>query len=207
MRTVSHGLVSRFVRVDDSLECLVDPRTGGTVTHHVDRNQKGKRDVWDLERSADGATFLARHSRPWHRDAKKRKQEYTVEVDKDSPSPPLDTLSLFYYLRRIPLAPGKDVSVTVFQERKAYPLTLRVQRVERMRLRGIGTFKALRIKAIAAKKGLFAEKAEVYLWVERTTHVLLRMVVDLRVGSTSMTVMTATGSPLLTAPGGRDAKR
>jgi hypothetical protein len=195
MRTVSRGMARRLVRVDDVATSWVDPGTCAMVRYRYESNQDDKHKVETFV--AEAAALAVEYHK---KDSKGR--ERSVSIARAGNGPVLDTLSMFYYLRRVPIELGRPIEFTVYQGDKAYPLKLSPRSLESVRVAGMGTFKAFKITPESASPGLFSPSGEATFWLEEKTHVLLRMVLDLRVGSSGMYLMTATNSPLLGAPGG-----
>jgi hypothetical protein len=198
MQTTSSGLARQIMHVDDVATTWIDPATAGTVYYRFDKREDDKREVETLTPLQGGSV---RYYRKKHTG-----KERTVDIKRTGTGPPLDSLSLFYYLRRVPLKLKRDVNVTVYQGDRAYPLKLTPVALQEVRVVGVGTFKAFKMKPDAASPGLFAKNGEATFWLEEKTHVLLRMVVDVKYGSVNMCLARASKSPLLSAPGGPEHK-
>jgi hypothetical protein len=198
MRTRSNGFVSAFFRVDDLITSTVDASTGHTQSFRFEKNEGGKREVEEFTVDAGGGvirTRMRRHSG----------EEVRQEQQRDAPV--YDALGVFYGLRLLELDTGDSAELTVFQRNKLYDLRLSADGLEKVGVRGVGEFWAHRMTPSAAMPGLFSKKGSATFWIEETTHVLLRMVVDVPAGSVGMYLARVKGSPLLTAPGARRRRR
>ncbi len=192
LRVRSSGFVSRFFSVDDHTTSLVDVETGGTLRF---RYEKKERDATELQEfTCDPATHAASSFR---RDRSGKEERARVDLD----GPVQDVLSLFYQFRRLPLKLGKFEEMTVFQGRKPYPLRFGADGLEQVKVKGVGVFWAIVVHPTAAMPGLFSAKGEATIWLEETTHVMLKMVIRMPKGSASMYLIRVDNSPLLEAPG------
>jgi hypothetical protein len=200
MRTVSTGLFGRLMRVDDLATSLVAPTDCQPLEYRFEKSEGDRNELEQLtiDRAAGKAFFsIRRHDG--------KLDEGAIELPAEVPV--LDTLSLFYYLRTARLTKGSTLEVVVLQKKKAYPVRLVAEEVESIRVIGTGVFKALRVRPASAAPGLFSPEGEAVFWIEETTGVLLRMVVELRYGSSAMYLSEIENSPLLAAPGGPRAPK
>ena len=198
MRTVSHGLARRIMRVDDVATTWIDPSTAGTVYYRFDKSEEDKREVETLLPVPGGKVEYYRK--------KSSGKEGRASIEPVGDGPPVDTLSMFYYLRTVDLKLNEPVSVTVYQD-KAYPLELTPVSMERVKVLRVGTFNAFKVRPKAAAPGLFSKEGDATFWLEEKTHVLLRMVLDVKYGSSSMCLARVKNSPLLSAPGGPEHEK
>jgi len=194
MRTVSSWLASRFVRVDDLATSLVDLSTGGSLRYRFERNEGGRSELEEVVFDRAAGKVRVRRVRP-------SGEEEMREAELAGAAPVQDALSLFYWLRLAPFAAGETIQATVYEKNRAYPLRLVAEDVERVRVRGLGVFRAIRVRPEAAMSGLFAKEGAAVFWLEESTRVLLRMVIDVRGGSVGMYLVGAERSSLELAPG------
>ncbi len=75
-----------------------------------------------------------------------------------------DPLSSFYYLRSLPLAVGKSVSIDLFDNKKTYALEVRVLRKETVKTPA-GTFPTLVVKPLMQSEGIFHRKGDILIWL------------------------------------------
>ena len=194
MTTKSGRFVSLFFEVDHVTGSVVDLQTGGTLHFAADRKNGKRREFEEI--TVNPETGVIRSFTRNHKGKEKTIQTPSTE-------PVQDVLSFFYHLRTVEFELGKHTVVTAFQGHKAYPLRLGVDGLVRLRLKRLGTFWAYVIHPSAAMPGLFSDKGDVTIWLEQTTHTLLKMVVDLPFGSAAMTLVKDKRSPLTSAPGAR----
>jgi hypothetical protein len=199
MRTVSKGFARSLAAVDDVATSWIDSRTGAMLEYTFDMNEDDRQQFERLT-AAPSADVVAYYR-------KKKGKEKRVDVKRIGEGPALDTLSLFYYLRTIPIEIDTPIELTVYQGDEAFGVTLTATKIEKVKLKGVGHFSAFRVKAESATPGLFSDQGDVTFWIEKNTHTLLKSVIGLRVGSTGMLLTKVRNSPLLDAPGAAKRKK
>ncbi|MHC4502100.1 MAG: DUF3108 domain-containing protein [Planctomycetota bacterium] len=193
LSTKANWLARAIAAYDLTIVSLVDVATGGTLKFRLDEKQKkNKRKIeeftWDPATNVVNST-RQRPPRP--------AQPAKCTVD----GPVQDVLSMTHHARRLKLDLGKFEPMTVFQGHKQYPGRIAADGMEQIKVKGVGTFWALVLHPETAGPALFSKGGQATLWVEETTHVMLKMVVKGGKGSGSLTLLSAEKSALLDAPG------
>lgn len=190
--TKPSALARAIAKYQLKVTSLVDVATGGTLSFRIDESVRGKRKIKEF--AADPITHVVkslRHRPPGPEDRREMK----------APGPVHDVLSMFYQLRRMKLDLGKFENLTVFQGHKRYEGRLATDGLEQIKVKGVGVFWALVVHPTAGMPGLFSEKGHATIWLEETTHVMLRMVVEGGKVGASLALIRAENSPLFQAPG------
>jgi len=190
LRMRSNAFVSKFYPIDNRWTSVLETKTGGTLSFGVDKNERRRRKV--EKSTVDPLTFAGSYYKQDHGGAEFR-SEFRLE------GPAQDSLSLFYQVRRLPLVLGTADSVTILYRDKAHKLRLMVDGLERVKVPGVGLFWA-KVVHPSVGPGLFSDKGQATLWLEETTHAMLKLVVESPKGSASMTLIKIEKSPLLEAP-------
>ncbi len=197
MTAKSGWLVSKFFEIDHVGDSVMDLETGGSL--HFETNQKnGKRREF-REFTVDPEAGTIRSFTRNHKGKEK-------VVEAESTQPVQDVVGFFYHLRTVKFRLGKHTPVTAFQGHKAYPLLLGVDGLEQLKFKPVGTFWVYTIHPSSAMPGFFSPKGEATIWIEQTTHTLVKMVVNSPSGTITMTLIEAEKSPLNAAPGAKGKK-
>ena len=146
----SSPMLTKFYRVDNRVESLVDPTTlqSDRMTF---RRREGKRKN-DFE-----YTF---HHR-----------EGTVTVIKDGvtetltiPPETLDAISCLYHVRNtLPMKPGSSLTMNVHHDKKNYKLTVRVEEVETIE-GSWGKSQTARVLVVMPFQGIFLNQGNIKVW-------------------------------------------
>lgn len=108
------------------------------------------------------------------------------KADTASVSNPLDDASFFYFVRGLPLKVGESYDFYRYFDPRSNPVTIRVLRKERVRVRA-GTFDAIVIQPIIKTSGLFSEGGEAEIWLsDDNRRILVQMKTRLSVGSLNL---------------------
>ncbi|MDH3974688.1 MAG: DUF3108 domain-containing protein [Deltaproteobacteria bacterium] len=91
---------------------------------------------------------------------KKRGKEKIISIPPDL----YDSISSFYYLRRLPLKAGEKVFINTFSGGRIYENTIQVMGREKVSVRW-GTFETLKVFIRAVERGKGKKKGESYLWL------------------------------------------
>ncbi|MCU0623470.1 MAG: DUF3108 domain-containing protein [Gemmatimonadaceae bacterium] len=117
------------------------------------------------------------------------RQAYRERADtSDQPSvlEPLDDGSFLYFVRTLPLEPGRTYEFPRYFRPDRNPVRLRVLRRERVRVPA-GTFDAIVVQPLIKARGVFAEGGEARLWLrDDSTRILLQMTSKLPFGSLNL---------------------
>ncbi len=95
----------------------------------------------------------------------------------------MDVLSALYYVRMLPLVPGTEVVFDYHENRKNYPLVVKVLRRERVRV-DAGSFSCVVVEPLLREPGLFKHKGRLQVWVtDDVRHMPVLMKSKIPVGS------------------------
>lgn len=75
-----------------------------------------------------------------------------------------DPLSSFFYLRTIPLETGKSVYINLFDNKKVYPLEVKVLKRETIETK-LGAFRTIVVKPILKSEGIFSRRGDILIWL------------------------------------------
>ncbi len=84
--------------------------------------------------------------------------------DEDVPPGVQDILSAFYFVRTLPLEPGKPALVTTHSSRKTYDLVVEVHGRERITVPA-GTFDCIVVQPVIQGEGLFQFEGDLTIWL------------------------------------------
>ena len=138
----SNPFFSRFYKVEDRLESLVD--VNGVFSWRYEkhlREGKYKKDAVYLHDQVNRLAYA---------------ENDTLEI------PPFvqDVLSILYYVRTFDLAPGDTVVVDNIDQDKVYPLNIVVHKRERVKVKA-GKFDCLVVEPFLRTPGLFQQKGKI----------------------------------------------
>lgn len=174
-RATSSPFVSRFAKVDEQLETLLDP-TRATVLSSRRRSLEDQRWVEEIV-LFDASRGIARR---W----KGGQEKEAIPI----PTPVLDTLASIYWMRTLPLEPGREFRLDVQAGRRVYPLVVTTKGRERVKGPD-GVVEALVVVPRFREGGLLRQKGELTLWVTTDpTHIPLRIRSELAFGSLTATL-------------------
>lgn len=179
-----------------SVEGIADVR--GRPTYHTIFNVKGKVLFFHVddhyESWFDTATLVSlRHMQ--HIDESKYKSDKSYEFyperqvyvrngeERPSVAQPLDEGSFIYFMRSVPLVVGKTYEFHRYYNAERNPVTITVDRKERITVPA-GEFDAIVLKPAIKSKGLFSEAGQAEVWLaDDSTRVILRLKSKLPVGT------------------------
>lgn len=150
-RATSAGVVSRFYKVADTVESIIDTDQLYSLSFHLDQ-QHGKR------KKMRAMTFdHAKGTVLESADGKEAKYSIPENVQ--------DALSSLYYLRsRNDFVVGKPIMVNVHEDGKTW--SVEVQTLGREKIKTVlGEFDAIKIKTYPRYEGVFRNRAEIYIWL------------------------------------------
>ena len=105
------------------------------------------------------------------------------EPEQPSVADPLDDGSFVYFVRTVPLEVGKTYEFQRYFKPDRNPVTIRVDRRERVKVPA-GTFDAIVIQPVIKTKGVFSESGHAELWIsDDDRRVILQMKSQLSFGS------------------------
>ena len=105
------------------------------------------------------------------------------EPEQPSVADPLDDGSFVYFVRTVPLEVGKTYEFHRYFKPDRNPVTIRVERRERVKVPA-GTFDAIVIQPVIKTKGVFSESGHAELWIsDDDRRVILQMKSQLSFGS------------------------
>ena len=105
------------------------------------------------------------------------------EPEQPSVADPLDDGSFVYFVRTVPLEVGKTYEFQRYFKPDRNPVTIRVERRERVKVPA-GTFDAIVIQPVIKTKGVFSESGHAELWIsDDDRRVILQMKSQLSFGS------------------------
>ena len=147
----SSGLVSKFYRVEDRIQSIVDNEELYTLAYSLDQkhgNRKKKREM-TFDQSAGTVKVL--------RDG--IQEQFTV------PERVQDALSSLYYARtRQDFTIGKPIIIDVHDDGKTWSVEL--QTLDREKITTpLGEFNTIKVKTYPKYEGVFQHKGEIYMWL------------------------------------------
>lgn len=107
------------------------------------------------------------------------------------PTPPcvMDILSALYYVRMIPLEVGAEVVLDNHENRKNYPLLVKVHKKERVST-DAGSFSCVVVEPLMREPGLFKHKGKLQVWVtDDEYHMPVLMKSKIPVGSVNVVLV------------------
>ncbi len=174
-RAVSSPFVSRFARVDEQLESILDPSLATVLL--------SRRHTLDDGAVREEVVVFD----PEHGTARRYKDGSEREM-LVAPVPILDTLSSLFWLRTLPLAPGREFRLTVQSGARVYPLIVSVGAATRLKTR-TGTQLVLPVVPRFREGGMLRQKGTLTLFVAQDPwHTPLRIRSELAFGSLTATL-------------------
>ncbi len=158
---------SRFFRVRDEIESIVDRDDFSTIQYHKVLDERGKR--------KDELTVIDERKNMAFRKGK------AIPLSR----PVFDPLSLIYYIRLLDLTPGRTHEFTIIADGKVY--TVRAEVVNRETIAtAAGTFETVVVEPrMEAQAGVFRdEQSRLLIWYsDDARHLPVRIRSDVKVGS------------------------
>jgi hypothetical protein len=123
------------------------------------------------------------------------------DAEHPSVSDPVDEISLVYYVRTLPLAPGQCYVFHRYFEPDGNPVVVHVLRRERVTVPA-GTFDAIVLRPEIETKGIFSQNGRALLWLsDDSSHTVLQLKSQLSFGSINL-YLKGGGSAAQPAGGG-----
>ena len=175
---------SRFFKVRDEIESIVDRDTFSTLQYHKILDERGKRKD-ELTVVDEGRAIATRKGK-------------TIVV----PKAVFDPLSLIYYLRLLDLTPGLSHEFTVLADGKIYTVHASVLQRETITTPA-GTFQTILVEPMMeSQQGVFRdEQKRLLIWYsDDDRHIPVRIRSDLNIGSITATLRKITPGVASTEP-------
>ncbi|MBN1425432.1 DUF3108 domain-containing protein [Candidatus Fermentibacteria bacterium] len=107
----------------------------------------------------------------------------------ETPPCVMDILSSIYYVRMLPLEVGAEVVFDNHENRKNYPLVVKVLRKEQVKV-DAGFFSCVVVEPVLREPGLFKHKGKLWVWLtDDETHMPVLMKSKIPVGSVKVTLV------------------
>ena len=162
----SGGSLSRFVKVRDEIETIVDADDFGTrrYTKRLDEQGDKREEVTVIEGEVATRTRKGTAKR--------------IAV----PNPVFDPISVVYYLRTLDLGPGKAYDLTLISDGKVYTVKARVIRREVIETPA-GRFNTVLVEPEMVKGGV-AREEQLFIWYsDDERHIPVRIRSEVKFGS------------------------
>lgn len=165
----SSGIVSKFYKVSDRIESLIDSDGLHSLSFRLDQRH-GKRTkkrnmTFDHEK---GTVLVVSESG--------KKETYSVPADVQ------DALSSLYYVRsRQDFIVGEPITVNVHEDGKTWAVEVLTLGREKIKT-PLGEFNTIQIKTYPRYEGVFQNKGEIYIWLTddaRRIPVLMRSTISI----------------------------
>jgi hypothetical protein len=178
MRVTSSPFISHLATIDDKQVTLLDPVRFTTLSSHK-RTREARYRV-DEEIRFDPILGVARH---W--------KDGSERASFPAPAPVLDTLAAIYFIRTLPLAPGRSFRMRVQSGDSVFPMEVAV--IERREEEtALGRLDVLVVEPRTAEGGLLLGKSGGAMWFTADTrHMLVYVAADLPFGSLKATLTRA----------------
>lgn len=153
-RVRSASFISVFYEVDDTVESTLEPVNGlypGKPIHYRIKLKEGKH-------RRDKEVIFKGNIAIYKNNLKNETHEAKI------PEEIFDPLSAFFYVRFMPLEPGKSVFITVFDSKKVWDVEVKVLRREKIEI-GDKEVDTIVIKPLMQSEGIFYRKGDIYIWL------------------------------------------
>jgi hypothetical protein len=164
----SAGLVSRFYRVSDTVESVLDTTRLRSLSFHLDQQhgkRKKKRDMLFDQDKGIAHVF-----------SNGKEENYTIPEDVQ------DALSALYYVRtRQEFTVGKPIVFNVHEDGKTWAVEVHILGREKIKI-DLGQFNTIKLKTYPRYEGVFQNKGEIYIWLtddERRIPVLMKSTISI----------------------------
>ncbi len=173
----SSGLVSKFYKVNDMIESIIDSEQLYSLSYRLDQShgKRKKKRVMTFN-PTEGTVVVV--------DADGKQNTYST------PPGILDPLSSLYYVRtRQDFIVGKPITIDVNDDGKNW--AVEVQTIGREKIKtSFGKFNTIKVKTYPRYEGVFQHKGEIYIWFtddERKIPVLMQS--EITIGSIMATLI------------------
>ena len=173
----SSGLVSKFYKVNDTIESIIDFEHLYSLYYRADQSH-GKR-IKKREMTfnqSEGTVVVV--------DADGKRDTYST------PPGILDPLSSLYYVRtRQDFIIGKPIVVDVHDDDKNWAVEVQTMGREKIKT-SFGSFNTIKVKTYPRYEGVFQHKGEIYIWLTDDEHkVPVLMKSEISIGSVMATLV------------------
>jgi hypothetical protein len=174
----SGGVVTAFYRVEDHNEAWLDRGSMSSVRYEK-RIKEGK---YHIEES----TLIDQPAHRYHMRSYRIDKNLYEQKDGDIPQNVLDVLSSLYYVRLMPLEVGKSYTMDVLSGDKVYPLVVRVEKREIIKVPA-GKFDTFCVEPLLRAPGIFVAKGKkLEVWLTADEHrIPVRMRSEVFIGHVS----------------------
>jgi len=181
----SGGLVTAFYRVEDHNEAWVDQGSMSSVRY--------EKSIKEGKYQIDESTIIDQPKRRYHMQSFRLDKNIYEQKEGEIPQNVLDVLSSFYYVRLMPLEVGKSFTIDVLSGDKVYPLVVRVEKRETIKVPA-GKFKTIRIEPLLRAPGIFIAKGnKLQVWLtDDDRHIPVRMRSEVFIGHVSAELLPDT---------------
>ena len=172
----SSGLVSKFYKVNDTIESIVDSEHLYSLSYRLDQSHGKRKKKREMTFNQSKGTVVV--------DADGRQETYST------PPGILDPLSSLYYVRTLQdFIVDKPIFVDVHDDDKNW--AVEVQTIGREKIKtSFGKFNTIKVKTYPRYEGVFQHKGEIYIWLtddERKIPVLMKS--EISIGSIMATLV------------------
>ncbi len=172
----SSGLVSKFYKVNDTIESIVDSEHLYSLSYRLDQSHGKRKKKREMTFNQSKGTVVV--------DADGRQDTYST------PPGILDPLSSLYYVRTLQdFIVDKPIFVDVHDDDKNW--AVEVQTIGREKIKtSFGKFNTIKVKTYPRYEGVFQHKGEIYIWLtddERKIPVLMKS--EISIGSIMATLI------------------
>ncbi|MCX7793542.1 MAG: DUF3108 domain-containing protein [Thermodesulfovibrionales bacterium] len=153
-RVRSASFISLFYEVDDLVETILEPVDGlypGRPLHYRIKLKEGKYRR-DKEVIFKGDMAIYKNNL--------RNEIHEAKI----PGEVFDPLSAFFYIRFMPLEPGRSIYITVFDSKKVWNVEVQVLRKEKIKIED-KEVNTIVIKPLMQSEGIFYRKGDIYIWL------------------------------------------
>ncbi|RLD13604.1 DUF3108 domain-containing protein [candidate division KSB1 bacterium] len=187
----SIGSFDWFYKVRDVINVYLDPQTLYPI--HFEKLLREGRYMADTYVDYFQQDSLAKvtYIRYKRKNKIRKKEQYSVKI----PPGVFDALSVIYYVRTLPLEPGKPVFVTNHEKKKVYTLKILVYPKETITVKA-GTFRCVRIEPLLAGEGIFKHEGKLNIWLtDDTLKIPVRLTTKVIVGHIAAELEKIEGVP------------
>ena len=185
----SGPVISKFFRVDDRSESYLALEPMRTLRFEKHLREGGYRHssqtFFDHEKGVATFRYLDFGQVPRGITRVEEAERYGKYVVQEFPMVPgaLDELSVLYYVRTLPLAPGTRTQAKVFASRKSWELEVKV--LDRDTLETVvGRRETIVVEPLLKFEGIFQQKGRVIVWItDDPERIPVQMKSEVRIGS------------------------
>jgi hypothetical protein len=171
MLTRSNAFLSKFYPVDDTIESVIEPESFLPVRFHqvLNEGRFHAQRLTTFDRTNNVAHFEDLRSGT--------KEDFPVAPDARDP------VSFMYATRRYRFTPGETNHCQVVSNKKVCDLLVKVGKIDKIPVPGLGKVPSIRIEPTGADAGLFISIGRMWLWVsDDDRRILTRVVAEAPIG-------------------------